>query len=194
MPEEQTTLITILNEVISKYDNKIKDLIAHNNSVLLLNNGQFSDLKTNIYAICDMELETIQAVFIELNENNPQEEKAIINQLGIIKILLTLNKTQNTTYVLSPEQLQYIDLFLQKVATLAQQNKIKHEENIRKISKIENISSKYRSLLKKLEDKENKEFIKDFSTIDLLLNEYQSQEEIKRSILISIMKYNASRT
>lgn len=189
MLEEQTTLITILKEVISRYDRKIENLIKSNNSTLLLNRGILDDFRNNLESITELDLSIVLAIFDELNTNEEEKNK-IYNYLDSIKKLLTLNKEEHTTYEISKEQLFYIELFFKKVDELEEKNKHQHLDNLKKIAKMSSIRNKYNELLEQIEDSSNRNYISDLNLISLLLNEYELKEKTKRNILISIMKYN----
>lgn len=189
MLEEQTVLITILREVIARYDRKMETLIKSNNSVLLLNSGALDSLRDNLEFITEMDLSIALSVLNELNIKKEEKDK-IYNYLDSIKKLLTLNKEEHTTYEITNDQLAYVELLFKKVDELAEKNKQQHLDNLKKIAKLNSIRSKYGDLLDQIEDSNNKKYISDLNLISLLLNEYELEEKTKRSILINIMKYN----
>lgn len=114
----------------------------------------------------------------------------ILKYFDVVKKLLTLNKKNKTSYEISEEQLKYIRLFFDIVDELEKQNTKTHLNNLQKIAQINSNYTKFRDLLKQLENKNNKEFISDIDTIEILLNENKLSEKTKRGILINIMKYN----
>lgn len=189
MLEEQTVLITILKEVIANYDLKIKKLINDNNSILLVNKGILDDFRNDIEVITEIDLKIVNAIFEELNDNSEEKDK-ILKYLSLIKKLLLLNKEKKTTYKITEEQLHYVELFFEKVDCLERQNHQTHLDNLKKITKMSAIRSKYTELLEQLKDTNNKNFISDLNLIGILLNECELEEKVKRNVLINIMKYN----
>ena len=189
MLEEQTTLITFLKEVIREYENKIELLKKNNDSILILNRGLLDEFRDDINVITDIDLCFIEAVLEEASVSKSVKED-ILKYFDVVKKLLTLNKKNKTSYEISEEQLKYIRLFFDIVDELEKQNTKTHLNNLQKIAQINSNYTKFRDLLKQLENKNNKEFISDIDTIEILLNENKLSEKTKRGILINIMKYN----
>lgn len=189
MLEEQTTLITFLKEVIREYENKIELLKKNNDSILILNRGLLDEFRDDINVITDIDLCLIETVLEEASVSKSVKED-ILKYFDVVKKLLTLNKKNKTSYEISEEQLKYIRLFFDIVDELEKQNTKTHLNNLQKIAQINSNYTKFRDLLKQLENKNNKEFISDIDTIEILLNENKLSEKTKRGILINIMKYN----
>ena len=158
MLEEQTTLITFLKEVIREYENKIELLKKNNDSILILNRGLLDEFRDDINVITDIDVCLIEAVLEEASVSKSVKED-ILKYFDVVKKLLTLNKKNKTSYEISEEQLKYIRLFFDIVDELEKQNTKTHLNNLQKIAQINSNYTKFRDLLKQLENKNNKEFL-----------------------------------
>lgn len=186
---KQNLLATVLNKIIDTYEDKISELIKNNNSILLTNKGIIDDLKNDINVLTNFNLDIVKNVLIETNTSEEEQAK-IYNYLETIQKILTLNQEFNTTYTISDEQLSYLELFFNKITELEEINKNKHLNNLKKITKFTTTISKYKSLIKQIEDDNNNHYIADINLIKLLLSEPYLEDRAKQDILLDIINHN----
>ena len=189
MLEEQVTLVTLLREVILGYEDKLVELETVNSSALTMNREKVERFRNDIQAIIDIDLQVIEDILNELDIENEEKER-IYNYLRRVKQLLQLNQREGTTYRIQGNQLTQISNFFDKIDEEIEKNTKIQDEHMRNVGKLTSICKKYKKLLGLLEDKNNTTFINDVELIALLFKECSLDEETKRNILFSIMKYN----
>jgi len=189
MLESQTTLITILKEVILNYENKLASLKKVNESSLVRNKAILNQLRDDLETIIDLDLKVVEEILAEL-ELSKAEKESIFKYLSTIKILLKHNKEDGTTFIIDEEQLKYVELFFEKIELVAHKHQETKLNNLKSISKLTNICNKYQSLLELLEDKNNTSFISNQEIINLLFTECEMDGEIKKRIVLNILRYN----
>ena len=186
MLEEQTTLITILKEVIKEYDNRLSEVEEVNNSIVLNSKDIVNELKSNLGSITSIDIDNLKEILTELDI---EEKDELVSYFETIKKLLVLNKEQNTTYEITDKQLDNMALFFKKYDDKVKEKSIVQSKNMIIIGKITNTCKKYKELLKRLEDKDNNIFIDDISLIEELFSELEIDEETKTKIILNLSKY-----
>lgn len=181
MIEDQTTLITILNEVINS--NKIK--INSSSSIKEKYFKELNLLKDNINNISIIKLTIIRNILDELDISYKEKEdiyKDIIN----IRELISLNENAHTTYKISNKQI----ITINKLINYMENNNITYNEE--EIKAIKEKNNKYILMLEKIENPNNKDYLDDITTINILLDECNIDWKTKKGILFNIMRYNAN--
>ena len=189
MYSNQTTLLVILRDVISFYEKIVDENTIINNSYIIKNNDKLISLATDVYVIKDFSILELKKMCSELQIEDDMKNK-ILEYLKIIKTLLELNDRKKTTYKLSDEQLQYLNMFLTEA-----NNFILHYSKTtiytkEELSDINVRLSSYKDLLSIIENPDEPKFITDINTVKQLFNECDIDEYTKRSILLDIMRTN----
>ena len=136
--------------------------------------------------VIQVNLDDIQEVLNELDYTD--EEKLVIYKfICSIKTLLELNKTKNTTFTISEQQINHLRMFLEK-AKEKQEELEKQSEQDKELfdKKIDT----YKELLNKITNPKNKSFITELDLLDEMCNELNIDIGTKKLILIAILNYN----
>ena len=177
-------LIKLLEEAITKLEEKKNNLTS--NSSLKKYEKEISSLEEDYNNIINIELEKIKEILSELSFT-ADEQIVLYKFIESIQILLLLNKNKNTTFSISEQQINHLNIFL---------NKIKEEkENQERISEVELLSinkkiNSYKELLKKVSNDKNTMFIKELELLEDLYNEFDVDILLRKQILIDILMYN----
>ena len=189
MAEEQFTLIMILKEVISSYEQKLEELKRINVSPLAKQKEEIAKVKEDSFQIIDFDMNQMESILQEL-QVSPEEKQKIMNYLRSIQTLLRLNRDKKTTFMIQPGQMEYVQELFEKIDEYAKERTAKEKESMQSIGKLSNHCEKYKELLRTLEDKDSTTYIDDSDLITTLMQECDLSEKTKQSILISLMKYN----
>lgn len=182
-------LITALQDAIKNYQQKIKEIESTNNSSLTKYQQEIEKLKdSNNLVLIDSSI--IKKIISDLDYINEENKNSLYEFINTLKILLTLNSNNNTSFEITKEQLNHYQNFLNLITKTKEKQKETRTKNLKDIGKITNLSNQYRSLLGLLEDKENLTFITDLDLLATLFKEQNINETEKREILLWIMKYN----
>lgn len=144
------------------------------------------ELLEDYHNILEVDLGVIKEVLNELDYTD--EEKTVIYKFIVsIKTLLELNKTKNTTFTISEQQIAHLKMFLQK----AKERKTEIEKETEKVHKgINQKKNLYQELLNKITKPNNKSFITELALLDEMFNELDIDIGTRKLILIEILKYN----
>lgn len=186
---EQTPLINILKEVIKKYEHSIEEVTTLNNSSLTINKELIDELKKDFSVITNIEVKDLEAILVEA-ETSVNEKEKILSYLETIRSLLKLNNEKQTTFQISDNQKEYINLFLEKVSLLEKRHQEIKKNNNANLDELNKMCSKYKALLSRLEDKNDNSYITNIELLKLLFEECEVDETTKRSIMLNLMKYN----
>lgn len=144
------------------------------------------ELLEDYHNILEVDLGVIKEVLNELDYTD--EEKTVIYKFIVsIKTLLELNKTKNTTFTISEQQIAHLKMFLQKAKERKTEIEKEIEEEHKGINQKKNL---YRELLNKLTNPNNKSFITELALLDEMFNELDIDIGTRKLILIEILKYN----
>ena len=189
MFENIELLKKFINDSIMNYENETKILKEQNSSSLDNYKDEIIALRNNIESIVDIDLNIFKEIISESSKTIEEKER-LFEFIKSMKILLELNKKENTTFKLTRNQIEELSKLydiLDEININEQNNKKRLEQEIDSIKKE---ISKLRKILNTIEDQNNNEFIKDINTIVNALNKYVEDEEEKRKILFSVMSYN----
>lgn len=186
---EQTPLINILKEVIKKYEHSIEEVTTLNNSSLTINKELIDKLKKDFSAITNIAIKDLEAILVEA-ETSASEKEEILSYLDTISCLLKLNSEKQTTFQISDNQKEYINLFLEKVSFLEKRHQEIRKKNNTNLDELNKMRSKYKALLSRLEDKNDNSYITNIELLKLLFEECEVNEPTKRNIMLNLMKYN----
>lgn len=190
MLENQTTLITILKEVIESNQEKIENLENITTSSVIIYKKELKKLKEDINYLINLNLDIVERVLDEA-EIDPKEQDNIYEYFKVIKELLVLNKKENTTFKFYNNQLSKVNRFFDYVEILQNKNKVYHESNINELEELKIKNGKYLDLLDQITNKNDKSYISDINIVKSLLNECKINSNIKREIFYNLMRYNA---
>ena len=123
MLENQTTLITILKEVIESNQEKIENLENITTSSVIIYKKELKKLKEDINYLINLNLDIVERVLDEA-EIDPKEQDNIYEYFKVIKELLVLNKKENTTFKFYNNQLSKVNRFFDYVEILQNKNKV----------------------------------------------------------------------
>ena len=135
MLENQTTLITILKEVIESNQEKIENLENITTSSVIIYKKELKKLKEDINYLINLNLDIVEKVLDEA-EIDPKEQDNIYEYFKVIKELLVLNKKENTTFKFYNNQLSKVNRFFDYVEILQNKNKVYHESNINELEEL----------------------------------------------------------
>ena len=184
MLETQTTLITILKEVISTNKLKISNCLDNGNLLKEKYKKELNLLKKDKYNIININLAVIRKILEELDINY-KEKKLIYDNIKSIKEMLLLNENAHTTYKIYDNQIKYLDKFINYIENY-KDNNIPEKE----LEELKEMTFKYEELYNKLENPNNNDYMEDLDTINLLLDECKIDDKTEREILLNIMRYN----
>lgn len=184
MLETQTTLITILKEVISTNKLKISNCLDNGNLLKEKYKKELNLLKKDKYNIININLAVIRKILEELDINY-KEKKLIYDNIKSIKEMLLLNENAHTTYKIYDNQIKYLDKFINYIENY-KDNNIPEKE----LEELKEMTFKYEELYNKLENPNNNDYMEDLDTINLLLDECKIDDKTEREILFNIMRYN----
>lgn len=184
MLETQTTLITILKEVISTNKLKINNCLDNGNLLKEKYKKELNLLKKDKYNIININLAVIRKILEELDINY-KEKKLIYDNIKSIKEMLLLNENAHTTYKIYNNQIKYLDKFINYIENY-KDNNIPEKE----LEELKEMTFKYEELYNKLENPNNNDYMEDLDTINLLLDECKIDDKTEREILFNIMRYN----
>ena len=185
----QQNLIELLITTINKKKYDMKEY-SHKLDITLPEKIEIATaLKKDINKIIDMDMNKINAIVDELAL---QEEKKteLKNHLDVIKALLTLNRSQQTSYTLAKEQMAALTLFIERLESYIDKKNSEQEAIDPEYNEIISITTKYKNLLMQLKNPNNKKLITDMDTISYLFQENQISEDEKQVILLALLKYN----
>ena len=94
MLENQTTLITILKEVIESNQEKIENLENITTSSVIIYKKELKNLKEDINYLINLNLDIVERVLDEA-EIDPKEQDNIYEYFKVIKELLVLKRKYN---------------------------------------------------------------------------------------------------
>ena len=164
MLENQTTLITILKEVIESNQEKIENLENITTSSVIIYKKELKKLKEDINYLINLNLDIVERVLDEA-EIDPKEQDNIYEYFKVIKELLVLNKKENTTFKFYNNQLSKVNRFFDYVEILQNKNKVYHESNINELEELKIKNGKYLDLLDQITNKNDKSYISDINTV-----------------------------
>ena len=171
MFENIELLKKFINDSIMNYENETKILKEQNSSSLDNYKDEIIALRNNIESIVDIDLNIFKEIISESNKTIEEKER-LFEFIKSMKILLELNKKENTTFKLTRNQIEELSKLydiLDEININEQNNKKRLEQEIDSIKKK---ISKLRKILNTIEDQNNNEFIKDINTIVNALNSF----------------------
>lgn len=177
------TMKEIIEAAIASLEEKHKYEL--NNSSIHKHEGELESLK-DYHNIINIDLGIIKEVLNDLDYTD--DEKIVIYKfICSIKTLLELNKTKNTTFTISNQQISYLKMFLEK----AKERKEKIEkENTSQIATFNKKINSYKELLNKITNPKNKSFITELALLDEMFNELNIDIGTRKLVLIAVLKYN----
>lgn len=189
----QQNLIELLITAINKKKYDMKEY-SHKLDITLPEKIEIATaLKKDINKIIDMDMNKINAIIDELALQ--EEKKAELkNHLDVIKALLTLNRSQQTSYTLAKDQMAALTVFIERLESYIDKKNTEQEAIDPEYNEIISITTKYKNLLMQLKNPNNKKLIADMDTISYLFQENQISEDKKQVILLALLKYNQELT
>ena len=177
------TMKEIIQEAITALEEQQSNI--KNNSSIYQHEEELQSLQ-DYNNILNVELSVIKEVLNELDYT--EEEKLVIYKfISSIKTLLELNKTKNTTFTISPQQISYLKMFLEKTRDKKAEIELDTEEQNNNLNK--RINS-YKEFLNKITNPKNKSFITELELLDEIFNELNIDIGTRKLILTEILKYN----
>lgn len=117
-------------------------------------------------------------------------KKELKKQLDTIVTILKLNSINGTTMKLDDSQIEVLNTFLKYLHDYVASRKSYILKNNINIDDVEEKNEKYKRLATLLNNPKNKQFITDIDTLNILFEDNDLDEENRRKILISLIKYN----
>ena len=189
MFEDIELLKKFITDSITNYENEKEKLKEQNSSSLDNFKDEIIALRNNIESIANIDLSIIKEIINESNKTI-EEKESLFELIKSMKMLLELNREENTTFKLTINQIEE----LSKLYDILDEINIKKQEDKKRVEqKVDSTKreiSKLRKILNTIEDQNNNEFIKDINPIVNALNKYVEDEEEKRKIFFSVMIYN----
>lgn len=119
-----------------------------------------------------------------------EEKQDMIEELNVIMTILKLNSINGTNILLDDVQNEVLDRFLNYLHEYILVRKDYNTNNDIDIEELTNVNEKYKSLSTKLNNPKNTKFITDLDTLNTLFNDNKLEENVKRDLLVSLIKYN----
>lgn len=187
MLENQTTILTILEEEIESNQTKIDELENPTSKIVKKYENELRKLKENINYLTEIDFEIIDEILRESNCSIELKQE-IYNYLKAISQLLKLNKYDHTSYKLDESQLKYYNLFFEQVKNVNEKSYIEvSKQDVDLLKKTNNL---YINLLEQIKDPNNTLYIEDINLIKKLLSTCEIDEKTKREIYFNLMRYN----
>ena len=185
-----TNLVILLKQVINDKKRKIKEFTSHIDPKLSQKMDLLDKLRADYNEFVRIDFNEINSLLNLFNLSDKDKEK-ITKELDTIRVLLTLNEKEKTTYELSEEEKRTINLFLDNFEEyIEEQNKIKKVIDP-KYNHDFMLLKQYKELLEKIINPKYNDLISDTRTIKSLLEENNLSEEEKQDIILALLKYNA---
>lgn len=177
------TLKEIIEAAIASIEEQKQQVL--NNSSIHKYEKELESLE-DYHNILNVDLGVIKEVLNTLDYTD--EEKLVIYKfIGSIKTLLELNKTKNTTFTISEQQISHLKMFLEKAKERKAEIEKETEEAQTGLNQKQN---SYKEFLKKITNPNNKSFITELALLDEMFNELNIDTGTRKLILIEILKYN----
>ncbi len=190
MLEQQNTLINLLKEQVDKnqeflygHDDQLDSSVQENEDLV---NHLVSDIKS----IDSIDFQKIEKLIRSFTFDDDETIDTMINEMSLIKEIITMNVEENTTVELESDELEAFDLFLNKVNEVINIQKEERASLQKRRDIVLNVTNKYVDLITMLTDPNNTSIIKDSSTLHLLFTKRKVEEKVKQRILVDLMKYN----
>ncbi len=187
MLENQTTILTILEEEIESNQTKIDELENPTSKIVKKYENELRKLKENINYLTEIDFEIIDEILRESNCSIELKQE-IYNYLKAISQLLKLNKYDHTSYKLDESQLKYYNLFFEQVKNVNENSYI--EVSKQEVDSLKEKNNLYINLLEQIKDPNNTLYIEDINLIKKLLSTCEIDEKTKREIYFNLMRYN----
>ncbi len=187
MLENQTTILTILEEEIESNQTKIDELENPTSKIVKKYENELRKLKENINYLTEIDFEIIDEILRESNCSIELKQE-IYNYLKAISQLLKLNKYDHTSYKLDESQLKYYNLFFEQVKNVNEKSYI--EVSKQEVDLLKKTNNLYINLLEQIKDPNNTLYIEDINLIKKLLSTCEIDEKTKREIYFNLMRYN----
>ena len=187
MRMDKTLFMNLIKERIEHYQQQVEQTTEQNNSSFEKYSQLSSLLEDNLYNITDISLEEIQDSLDEVLLDSDEKE-IIFKYLKSIKNLLMLNQTKGTTFQLSEKQKQYLEVFKQQVKQLMALSEAAVQEQLHEIESITSKIKCLKSLLGKVEDSKNTEYISEEDLLDDLM--LSLDDDMQLSLLYFVLNYN----
>ena len=184
---EQNELITILKDAINDKKNDVKEYNNRLDQNLSLKMQLLEDLRQDVNEITKVDMNTLNEI-IQLFPLSDDKKTSLIQELDIIKALLTLNQTEQTNYTLLPNQLAAFTTFIECLEKYIEAKNQEKQSIDPEYNHIMVLTNQYKSLLSKLKRPNNMELITDIDTILHLFQENKIDEDKKQAILLSLIK------
>ena len=186
MFEEQELLISIIKKLLEEYKIELDELKEQSNSSIKKYDKEIKKLRDDFDYLIEVDLSVFEEILSESNKSEEEKSK-LFNLIKLLKKLLELNKKENTTYVITDKQKDEFAKIFGIIREIEDKNKAEDKDSI---STLKGDISKLKKLLGLLEDNNSSEFISDTSTITMIFDRLDLDEDTKRRILIGILKYN----
>ena len=189
MAEDTAALITLLKNTISQKKQDVKEYSKHLDQNLSQKIELLDNLKNDVNEISKIDISQINDIIDSFKI--PEEKKRTLKkELNTVKLLLTLNQTEKTTYTLLPNQLAALTAFIDNLEAYIEEANQEKQILDPEYNHIITITKQYKNLLSKIKNPNSKELIADVDTIMQLFEENRLSEESKQAILLAVIKYN----
>lgn len=139
--------------------------------------------------VSTMSFEKIKNIVLGFSISD-EEKQDMIEELNVIMTILKLNSINGTNILLDDVQNEVLDRFLNYLHEYILVRKDYNTNNDIDIEELTNVNEKYKSLSTKLNNPKNTKFITDLDTLNTLFNDNKLEENVKRDLLVSLIKYN----
>lgn len=119
-----------------------------------------------------------------------EEKEAMISQLEVITTILKLNYMNGTNMALDEEQEKVLDKFLRCLHEYVLVRREYNANNNVNIEEVTSINDRYKTLATKLSNPKNTWFINELDTLNILFDNNDLDQEVRREFLVSLIKYN----
>ena len=184
---DKDTFIKLIKDRIQYYQQQVEQAMEQNNSSFEKYQRLLALLEGDLLNITNISLEEIEEALSEMLMASSEKEIEF-KYLKLIRSLLELNQTKGTTFQLSNPQMRYLEQFKQQIKDLMALAEVAVQEQLVEVESITSKISDFRSLLGKVEDVKNTEYISEQGLLEDLMSEMDSNVQL--DLLCFVLKYN----
>lgn len=179
--------IKLIQDRIQFYQQQVEQSMEQNHSTFEKYQRLCSLLEEDISNITGISLEEIQEVLDESLLSSDEKETEF-KYLKLIRNLLELNQTKGTTFQLSDQQKHYLVYFQRQINELKDLAEVAVQEQMVEVESITTKIRGLRTLLGKVEDSKNIEYISEEELLKDLMSSLDAVGQM--DLLCFILKYN----
>ena len=189
MFKKQNNLIVLLKEFRDEYQEKIDNYLK--DDYLEVQIEALESLRDDYNGLIEVELPYLEEMINRFSFPD-HDKKLIYAELRVAQLLLRLNNEKNTSYELSSNHIESLNMFLEGLAEVKEAHKIDLNNRLLEMDRLKSELNNINSLLSKLEDNDNHIYIDDLNILNKVFDLKDVDYDTRKMILVDIIKYNNS--